>query len=144
MLCSQMIWIQNLNETDLHAIGQIVFVQKALKEAQEKAKQASDPNKAQDGEQPEMTAYDIQKDHVLNTKIMRAVSSIYLDTIQLAKQYQEETKHVLTFTPVFYLRTFKTYKRLLEERRKNVMSIQNRYEEGLKKIKLTQHAIEAY
>jgi hypothetical protein len=52
---------------------------------------------------------------------MRAVSGIYLDTIQFAKQYQEETKHVLTFTPVFFLRTFKTYVRLLEERRKNVM-----------------------
>lgn len=39
MLCSQMIWIQNLNEADLHAIGSIIFVQKTMKEAQEKAKQ---------------------------------------------------------------------------------------------------------
>jgi hypothetical protein len=48
---------------------------------------------------------------------------------------------VLTYTPVFFIRTFKTYQRLLEERSRNVNEIQARYEEGLRKIKMTQDAI---
>lgn len=51
---------------------------------------------------------------------------------------------MLTFTPVFFIRTFKTYQRLLEERQQNVLKIQYRYEKGLKKIKQTIDATEKY
>lgn len=60
---------------------------------------------------------------MLNKKILQAVIKIYLDTIQFAKIYQQDTEHVLTFTPVFFIRTFKTYQRLLEERQQNVVKI---------------------
>lgn len=97
MICSQMIWIQNLQEEDLNAIGNIVFVQKILKAQEEKAKQLQDNGaggaKGRNGEveQQNTSAYDIQKSLQLNKKILKAVTSIYLDTIRFAKKYQDET-----------------------------------------------------
>lgn len=48
MVCSQMIWIQNLVEEDLNTIGNIIFVQKLLKDQEEKAKQLNDIDKTKD------------------------------------------------------------------------------------------------
>lgn len=83
----------------------------------------------------EGTSYDVQNQFVMNQKLCSAVSSIYLDTINFAKQYMEETGHQINFTPVFFIRTFKMYSLLLDERKRNVTSIQHRYEDGLAKFK---------
>ena len=64
-----------------------------------------------------------------------AVSLMYLASNELAKRYHEDHGHVLYFTPVFFLRTFTIFKRLIEERKYNVVQIQSRYSKGLKKLK---------
>lgn len=56
----------------------------------------------------------------MNPKILKAVSLMYITTNEMAKRYQEEHGHVLYFTPVFFLRTFSIFKRLIGERKYNV------------------------
>lgn len=69
---------------------------------------------------------------------------MYLKSLKMAKEYHEDTKHKLYFSPVSFIRTFKTFSRLLEERRKNVIEIQKRYDEGMSKIKETMDAVKWY
>ena len=77
------------------------------------------------------------KERATNEKILKAVSLMYLDSLTVAKQYQEDSLHTVYYTPVLFMRTFKTYSRLLSQRKKNVMEIRNRYEEGLSKLQET-------
>ena len=69
---------------------------------------------------------------------------MYVQTKKMAKKFKDEHQHTLYFTPVFFIRTFKTYRNLLKERKKNVEEIQKRYDKGLNKIKKTQDAVNAY
>jgi len=113
-----------------------VFYEKQLKE-QEKLLQNPDRDE-------QIDAYNLQKDTIVNNKVLKSVAHMYLQTLKVAKRYQEEHQHTLYFTPVFYLRVFKTFTRLLEERKRNVKEIQKRYEEGLDKIRSTVEAIQDY
>jgi hypothetical protein len=63
------------------------------------------------------------KENAVNLKVLKAVTLMYLKSLKLAKEYHEDTKHKLYFSPVSFIRTFKTFSRLLEERRKNVIEI---------------------
>lgn len=69
---------------------------------------------------------------------------MYLAVNDMAKKYNEEFKHILYFTPVFFMRTFRTFTSLLEERKKNVVQIQKRYNKGLKRIKKCMRNVKAY
>ena len=80
----------------------------------------------------------------MNPKILKAVCLMYMATNEIAKNYNEEQGHVLYFTPVFFMRTFSIFKRLLKERRHNVIEIQSRYKKGLKKLKRTMREVESY
>lgn len=59
----------------------------------------------------------------MNPKILKAVCLMYTATTEMAKKYNEEHGHVLYFTPVFFMRTFSIFKRLLKERKHNVVEI---------------------
>ena len=80
----------------------------------------------------------------MNPKILKAVSLMYLATNEMSKKYVEEFKHHLYFTPVFFLRTFRTFTHLLDERKKNVVEIQKRYDKGLKRIKKCMKNVKVY
>ena len=58
--------------------------------------------------------YNKEKEQALNPKILDAVGRMYLATCDVAKRFHEEHKHILYFTPVFFLRTFRTFISLLE------------------------------
>ena len=133
MINSQMIWIQNLQEEDLEEIGKKVFIESELERI---AKMPRDPNMAD-----QEYEYLKQRETRLNEKALKAVIYMYLKSLKVAKQYMEETQHKLYFTPVAYIRTFKTFTRLLDERRKNVVDIQKRYDKGMAKIKETMDAV---
>jgi len=70
-----------------------------------------------------------------NTRILKAFIKIYLITIQFAKQYQEKHQQILYFTPVFFLRSFTAFRRLFADRQHNVSETENKYLEGLDKIR---------
>jgi hypothetical protein len=48
---------------------------------------------------------------------------MYIATTEMAKRFHEEHQHVLYFTPVFFMRTFRTFTQLLDERKNNVVDI---------------------
>lgn len=81
-------------------------------------------NRPRDLKIPEQEdAYNKEKEKALNPKVLNAVCLMYLATIEMAKKYHEEHGHVLYFTPVFFMRTFRIFTRLLEERKHNVVEI---------------------
>ena len=88
--------------------------------------------------------YNIEREKALNPKILKGVSLMYLAANDMAKKYVEEFKHVLYFTPVFFIRTFRTFTRLLDERKKNVVEIQKRYNKGLKRLKKCMKNVKVY
>ena len=88
--------------------------------------------------------YNKEKEKALNPKILDAVGQMYLATCDVAKRFHEEHKHILYFTPVFFLRTFRTFISLLESRKNNVVEIQKRYDKGLEKIKTTMAEVQYY
>ena len=62
-------------------------------------------------------SYQLKKTKELNEKILQAVIQMYLETCKVAKRFKEDHHHTLYFTPVFFMRTFKTYRSLLKERK---------------------------
>ena len=48
---------------------------------------------------------------------------MYVETKRMAKRFKDDHLHTLYFTPVFFIRTFKTYRHLLKERKRNVQEI---------------------
>ena len=59
----------------------------------------------------------------MNPKILKAVCLMFMATQELSKKYIEEHSHILYFTPVFFIRTFRIFTRLLDERKHNVVEI---------------------
>ena len=110
-----MIFIQNLQLEDLKQIGMKHFV---IKYDEEIDKRPRDPKVS---EQDDL--YQKDKEKSLNPKILYAVSLMYHAVNEMSKRYNEEHGHVLYFTPVFFLRTFTIFKRLIEERKHNVVEI---------------------
>ena len=129
MINSQMIWIQNLEMNDLQQVGQKIFVEKYNEEVDKRPKDPKVP------EQEDRYNKDREKER--SPKVLKAVSLMYLAACEMGKRYHEQHKHVLYFTPVFFIRTFRVFTRLLEERKHNVEEIQRRYDKGLEKIKET-------
>ena len=121
---------------DLAQIGKEVFIKKYDAEIDLRPRDPKVPEKEHE--------YNKQREKDLNPKVLKAVSLMYLATIDLSKAYKEEFQHVLYMTPVFFMRTFRIFTRLLEERKKNVVEIQQRYDKGLDKIKETIAEVKAY
>lgn len=69
---------------------------------------------------------------------------MYLQTVKMSKKYMDKHGHQLYITPVFYLRLFNTFTRLLDERKKNVSEISTRYDSGLQKINNTMDELQGY
>lgn len=115
MINSQMIWIQNLTMVDLQQVGQKVFVERYNEEIDKRPKDPKVP------EQEDKYNKDREKER--SPKVLKAVSLMYLAAGEMGKRYHEQHKHVLYFTPVFFLRTFRVFTRLLEERKHNVEEI---------------------
>ena len=69
---------------------------------------------------------------------------MYLAVNELSKRYNEEFKHILYFTPVFFIRTFRTFTYLLDERKNNVVEIQKRYDKGLIELKKCMREVKIY
>lgn len=115
MLNSQMIFIQNLQQEDLRQIGERVFVDKYNTEIDTRAR---DPKIAEQEE-----TYQKEKEKAMNPKILKAVCLMFMATQELSKKYIEEHSHILYFTPVFFIRTFRIFTRLLDERKHNVVEI---------------------
>ena len=136
MINSQMIWIQNLTMVDLQQIGQRVFVERYNEEIDKRPKDPKVP------EQEDKYNKDREKER--SPRVLEAVSLMYLAAGEVGKRYHEQHKHVLYFTPVFFLRTFRVFTRLLEERKHNVEEIQRRYDKGLEKIKETMAEVKAF
>ena len=61
--------------------------------------------------------YNKKREKDLNPKVLRAVSLMYQQSIELSKIYHDEFRHVVYITPVFFMRTFRIFTRLLEERK---------------------------
>ena len=76
--------------------------------------------------------------------MLRALVDVFLQTKKISKFYLKEQDHALYFTPVFYFRSFMTFSRLLSERKGNVADIQDRYANGLNKIKETIEQIQNF
>lgn len=100
------------------------------------------PRDAKTPEQEDL--YNKDKEKAINPKILNAVCLMYQAANVMAKRYHEEHAHILYFTPVFFIRTFRTFTRLLEERKLNVVEIQNRYNKGLEKLKVTMKEVKYY
>ena len=132
-----MIWIQNLGLSDLAQVGQKVFVERYNEEIEKRPKA---DKKMPDGEHE----YNQEREKALNPKILKAVSLMYLSVNEMSKKYVEEFKHILYFTPVFFINTFRTFTRLLDERKNNVVEVQKRYDKGLKRIKKCMREVKAY
>ena len=124
MMCSQLIWIQNLQCQDLVQIGRKVFIDKEL-DLMNEMNPAEDPD----------IKFRHAKEAELNEKILRAVAIMYLQTQKMSKKFQDDFAHTLYFTPCFFIRVFETYKQLLDERTKNVREISEEYAAGLDKIR---------
>jgi dynein heavy chain len=140
MINSQMIWVQNLQYADLEAIGRKVFIESYNEELA--AERAANVDNVERKDQEE--AYNAEQTATLNDKVLQAVAKMYVQTTRMAKKFKTEHLHTLYFTPVFFIRTFSTYRHLLRERKQNVEEIQKRYDKGLSKIKATQDAVTAY
>ena len=101
--------------------------------------------RARDPKTPEQEdLYNKEKEKALNPKVLDAVCRMYQATCDMGKRYHEEHGHILYFTPVFFIRTFREVTRLLEERKINVVEIQNRYNKGLEKLKVTMKEVKHY
>ena len=98
MINSQMIWIQQLNLNDLRQVGQKIFVEKYNEEID---KRVRDPKVPEQEDQ-----YNKEREKELNPKVLEGVSRMYIAAILMAKEFVEEHKHTLYFTPVFFMRTF--------------------------------------
>ena len=79
--------------------------------------------------------YALEVEGRLNSKVLKAVSQMYLSTQKIAKKFQGDFNHTLYFTPCFFIRVFETYRKLLGERTKNVEKISKEYAAGLDKIR---------
>ena len=115
MVNSTMIWIQNLQMVDLEEIGHKIFVEKYNEEIDKRPRDPKVPEQEDD--------YNKDREKALNPKILKAVSLMYLAAIDMGKKYHEEHGHVAYFTPVFFLRTFRMFTKLLDERKNNVVEI---------------------
>lgn len=115
MINSQMIWIQNLEVNDLNQIGQKIFVESYNEEIDKRPKEPKTPDQEDQ--------YNKEREKELNPKVLQAVSLMYLAAADMSKKFHEEHKHVIYFTPVFFIRTFRTFRRLLAERKSNVVEI---------------------
>ena len=115
MVNSTMIWIQNLQMVDLEEIGHKLFVEKYNEEIDKRPRDPKVPEQEDD--------YNKDREKALNPKILKAVSLMYLAAIDMGKKYHEEHGHVAYFTPVFFLRTFRMFTKLLDERKNNVVEI---------------------
>lgn len=136
MVNSTMIWIQNLQMNDLEEIGHKVFVEKYNEEIEKRPRDPKVPEQED--------TYNKDREKSLNPKILKAVSLMYLAAIDMGKKYHEEHGHIAYFTPVFFLRTFRMFTKLLDERKNNVVEIQARYDKGLDKIKETIDEVKRY
>ena len=115
MLNSQMIFIQNLQLEDLRQIGQKIFVDKYNEEIE---------NRPRDPKIPEQEhEYNTNREKELHPKVLKAVSLMYMTTLEMAKKFREGHGHTLYFTPVFFIRTFSTFTRMLGQRKQNVVEI---------------------
>ena len=122
--------------SDLNQIGQKVFVERYNEEIEQRPRDPKTP------EQEDL--YAKEKEKALTPKVLDAVSRMYIATNDMAKRFHEEHQHILYFTPVFFMRTFRTFTQLLDERKTNVVEIQKRYTKGLEKIKTTMAEVKYY
>ena len=136
MINSCLIWIQNLQVADLEEMGKKIFLDKYNEEID---KRPRDPKVPEQEDQ-----YLREREKALNPKVLRAVSLMYHAACEMSKRYHEEHRHVLYFTPAFFIRTFSTFTQLLDERKQNVVEIQKRYDKGLDKLRETMAEVKAY
>lgn len=88
--------------------------------------------------------YNLQVAKEKNVKVLKAMVTIYLETLSFAKHYQEKHQHRIYFTPAYFLQNLNNYHRLMKDRQENVLNIKNRYIKGLERIKDTILAINKY
>lgn len=117
-------------------MGEKVFIEKYNEEIDKRPRDPKTP------EQEDL--YNKEREKELNPKVLEAVSRIYLATQDFAKVFHEKHQHILYFTPVFFLRTFRTFTNLLQERKDNVVEVRKRYDKGLEKLKETMSEVQYY
>ncbi|CDW77756.1 dynein heavy chain axonemal [Stylonychia lemnae] len=79
-----------------------------------------------------------------NSKVLHCCVQMYLNAKEMSKKFFQQSGQILYFTPSSFLGMFSNFRRLHTERKKNVMDIQKRYENGLERIRVTQIAIQEY
>jgi hypothetical protein len=77
-------------------------------------------------------------------KILDSFVQIYFITVEFSDKYFEKHSHRLYFTPMFFLRSLTTYRRLLSERKHNVAETTQQYSDGLNTITEAKQKVEAY
>ena len=134
---SQIIFVQNLNEAALTAIGNSLFMEQIDRDTQETLQQDS----LRDARLDTQTLIDAKVEH---EKVQQAIIMVYLQSCQFAKVYQKKYEHTLFITPAHYIRSMDRFRQLVKDRRLTVMEIANRYKRGMERIKLTVASISDY
>ena len=106
---SQLIFIQNLTFECLLQMGEYTFLPTQSEKAQDKI--AEDLHRDQ-----RLDDFNLSKEQEVHRKVLKAMSIIYLQTLQFSKYYKEKHQHQLFFTPAFFLNSLDNYDRLLQDR----------------------------
>jgi dynein heavy chain len=78
------------------------------------------------------------ENEVSNRDIIIGIAvNIHKEVMKIAKEYYLETQHYLYITPNGFSDFIKTYKKLFEEKRESLKTLQDRYETGLDRLKNT-------
>ena len=93
---------------------------------------------------PKTKDYSVTNDSESLKRVLKAIVAMYLKSQQLVKVFAKNEGHILNITPAQFLIMFKTYQKLLRERKVIVHEIQMRYAEGLEKLRNAQDAIYKY
>ena len=127
---SQIMWVQHLKEADLLEVGEKTFV--GPMEEEMRAELIRDTTR-----DPRLDEIKVKKSRDANMNVLKAFVDTYQLVIKFSRKYEEKNKHILYFTPQFFLRSLQVYRKLLKVREHNVTETQNRFEKGLDKLKET-------
>jgi len=124
---SQMIFLRDLPQPELEALGQSFF-----KLQNEKATNKAIINGTG---APKLNQYSASNDKGSQDRVLRCMVRMYLLAQEMTTRFAIEHEQNLYMTPTMFLRMFKVFKKLLKERSVVVQDISERYEAGLQKIR---------
>lgn len=105
---SQMVFMNDLPTPELEALGRGFFKlehEKALNKA------IVDGTGA-----PKLNQYSVTNDKDSQDRVLRCITKMYQQALEMTKTYAEEQNQILYMTPTMFLRVFNCYKKLLKER----------------------------